>query len=49
MLPLHLFGQDNQNEVLDNILDLVMPLILVSVSHAANGVINGTMQLFRSR
>ena len=49
MAQLHFFSQDNQNEVQYNFLGHVMLLKLVSVSHNANSVINGTILSARSR
>ena len=39
--PLYLLGHDDSNNVQNNSFGQVMPLMLVSVSHDANSVING--------
>ena len=47
--PLHSLGQDDWNEVEPDTLSHVMSLALASVSHNANGVINGTIAFLRSK
>ena len=49
MVPFHFLGQDEQNEVQHNIFGHVMPLLLASASHDADGIINSTIVFFRSR
>ena len=47
--PLHSWGQDNLNNVQHYILGYVIPLVLFSVSHYANSVINGNIPFLTSR
>ena len=49
MEPVHLFSQDNLNQVQYKFLGHIMPLKLVSLSHEANNVSNGTIQFVRLR
>ena len=47
MAPFNSLNQDNQNEFQHYLFGHVMPLLLVSVSCYANGIINGTTALLK--
>ena len=47
--PLYSLGQDHCTNVQHNFLSILMPLMLVSMSHNANSVIDGTILFVRSR
>ena len=49
MTPLHSLGQDDQNKVQHDFFGQVTPLAPVSVSHGANGIVQGIITFLRSR
>ena len=42
-VPLHLLGQDNQNEAQHDFYSHIIPLVPASASHDADRVVNGTI------
>ena len=49
MTQLHFSGQDNQNEVVHNAFNHMMPLVLALASHDADNIINDTTAFLGSR
>ena len=49
MAPLHSLGQDDHNEVQHYIFADVTPLAMPLVSGVADGIVNGTIAVLRSR
>ena len=49
MVPLHLLGQDDRNEVQHDLSGNVMPLALMFASHDAISIVKGTTTFLTSR
>ena len=48
MPQLYLLAQDDQNEVQHDVFNQVIPLAAVLASHAAKGIVDGTIAFIRS-